>query len=127
MASNSLFRNVIEIGFGLMFLMGGIADSLYTLRHGNEVFGPIAEGAMLASAKHLIQTVVIPHATLFTILLIVFKLSVAFCILSRGALVRPGLIAGAIFTFVFVPVASISWAIFHLVASAVQAYLALIR
>ena len=120
-------RNLVEIGFGLLYLIGAIFNSLYTLRHGDEFYGGFADKAILAPAKSLIQKVVIPHARLFTISLIVFQLAVAFCILSRGALVTPGLIAGAIFSFAVVFVSNAPGAIASLVMSVVQLYLALTR
>ncbi len=127
MVVTNLFQNLIEIGFGVLYLIGAIFNSLYTLRHGDEFYGSFADKAILAPAKRLIQKVVIPHARLFTILLIIFELVVAFCILSRGALVRPGLIAGAIFSFAVVFVSNASGVIAGLVMFVVQAYLALIR
>jgi hypothetical protein len=127
MEANNLMRNLVEIGFGLLYLIGAIFNSLYTLRHGDEFYGGFADKAILAPAKSLIQKVVIPHARLFTISLIVFQLAVAFCILSRGALVTPGLIAGAIFSFAVVFVSNTSGAIANLVMSVALMYLALIR
>jgi hypothetical protein len=50
---------------------------------------------------------------------------VAFCILSRGALVKPGLIAGAIFSFGVVLVSNASGAKDNLVMAIIQLYLAL--
>lgn len=127
MAANNLFRNLVEIGFGVLYLIGAVFNSLYTLRHGDELYGSFADKAILAPAKYLIQKVVIPHARLFTLLLIVFQLVVAFCILSRGELVKPGLIAGAIFTFAVVFVSNAPGAIANLVMSIVQLYLGLTR
>ncbi len=127
MEANNLFRNLIEIGFGVLYLIGAFFNSLYTLRHGDEFFGSFADKAILLPARQLIQKVVIPHARVFTILLIVFQLTVAFCILSRGALVKPGLVAGAIFSFAVVFVSNTSGAIANLVMSVVQLYLALTR
>ena len=122
-----IIRNLIEIGFGVLYLIGAIFNSLYTLRHGDEFYGSFADKAILAPAKYLIQKVVIPRARIFTISLIIFQLVVAFCILSRGALVRPGLIAGAIFSIAVVFVSNASGAIANLVMSIVQLYLALTR
>ncbi len=127
MEVNNLFRNLIEIGFGVLYLIGAIFNSLYTLRHGDEFYGSFADNAILAPSKQFIRKVVIPHARSFTILLIVFQLTVAFCILSRGALVKPGLVAGAIFSFAVVFVSNTSGAIASLVMSVVQLYLALTR
>lgn len=127
MEVNNLFQNLIEIGFGVLYLIGAFFNSLYTLRHGNEFYGSFAENAIIAPSKHLIRKVVIPHGRVFTILLIVFQLTVAFCILSRGVLVMPGLIAGAIFSFAVVFVSNTSGAIANLIMSVVQVYLALTR
>jgi hypothetical protein len=127
MEVNNLFRNLIEIGFGILHLIGAIFNTLYTLRHGDEFYGSFADKAILAPSKQLIREMVIPHARVFTILLIVFQLTVAFCILSRGALVKPGLIAGAVFAFAVVFVSNASGAIANLVMSIVQMYLALTR
>jgi hypothetical protein len=127
MEVNSLVRNSIEIGFGVLYLIGAIFNSLYTLRHGNEFYGSFADKAILALSRQLIRKVVIPHARVFTILLIVFQLIVAFCILSRGALVRPGLMAGAFFSFAVVFVSNTTGAIANLVMFFVQIYLGFFR
>jgi len=127
MEASSLIRNLIEIGFGVLYLIGAFFNTLYTLRHGDEFYGSFAEKALLAPAKYLVQKVVIPRAKLFTILLIIFQLVVAFSILSRGELVKPGLIAGAIFSFAVVFVSNTSGAIANLAMSAVQLYLGLTR
>ncbi len=127
MEINSLIRNILEIGFGILYLIGAIFNSVYTLRHGEEFYGSFADKAILTPAKLLIEKVVIPRARIFTILLIVFQLIVALCILSRGPLVIPGLIAGAIFNFAVVFVSNPSGAIASLVMAVVQLYLALTR
>jgi hypothetical protein len=127
MGVNNLVRNLIEIGFGVLYLIGAIFSSFYTLRHGDEFYGSFANKAIFAPSKQLIRKVVIPHARVFTILLIVFQLTVAFCILSRGALARPGLVAGAIFSFAVVFVSNTSGAIANLAMSMVQIYLGFFR
>jgi hypothetical protein len=87
MGANSLLRNILEIGIGLLFLIGA--------------------------------------ARLFTVLLVVFQLIVAFCILSRGELVVPGLIAGAIFCFAAALVSNTGGAIANLILAVGQLFLAL--
>lgn len=122
-----MLRTIIEIGFGLLYLVGALFNYLYTLRHGEEFYGSFAENALLAPSRRLVQSLVIPHSTLFTGLLIVFQLLVAVCILSRGPLVVPGLIAGAIFNFLVVLVSNRPGAIASLLMAVVQAYLAFTR
>jgi hypothetical protein len=127
MGANSLIRNILEIGIGLLFLIGAIFNSLYTFRHGDEFYGSFAENAILAPARALVRKLVIPHDRLFTILLIVFQLIVAFCILSRGDLVVPGLIAGAVFCFAAALVSNTGGAIANLVLAVGQLVLAFTR
>jgi hypothetical protein len=67
---SNLFRNIIEIGFGLLFLIGAIFSCLYTWRHGNEFYGSIADTAFLIPSKQIVRKVVIPRARLFTGMLI---------------------------------------------------------
>jgi hypothetical protein len=124
MEPDSLLRNLVEIGFGVLYLIGAIFNSLYTFRHGDEFYGGFADKAILSPARILIQKVVIPHGSLFTISLIVFQLIVAYCILSRGPLVKPGLIAGAIFSFGVVLVSNAFGAVANLGMAIVQLYLA---
>ena len=124
---NILFRNIVEIGFGVLYLIGAIFNSLYTLRHGNEFYGSFADKAILSISRNLIRRVVVPHAKLFTAMLIVFQLIVAFSILSRGIFVKLGLIAGAVFSFTVVFVSNTSGAIANLIMSIAQVYLMLTR
>jgi len=125
MGANSLLRNLLEIGIGLLFLIGAIFNSLYTFRHGDEFSGSFAENALLIPARALVRKLVIPNARLFTVLLVAFQLSVAFCILSRGELAVPGLIAGAIYSFAAALVSNTGGAIANLVLTAIQLALAL--
>ena len=127
MGANSLIRNILEIGIGLLFLIGAIFNSLYTFRHGDEFYGSFAENALLPPARRLVRVLVIPNARLFTVLLVVFQLIVAFCILSRGDLVVPGLIAGAIFCFAAALVSNTGGAVANLILAVGQLYLALTR
>lgn len=127
MAVSNLFRNIIEVGFGVLYVIGAIFNFLYTLRHGDEFYGSFADKALFVWSSQLIRGVIIPHAKLFTMLLIVFQLVVGLCLLSRGTLVRPGLIAGAIFSFAVVFVSNTSGAIANLTMCVVQIYLALVR
>lgn len=127
MEINNLLRNMLEVGFGVLYLVGAIFNSLYTLRHGDEFFGSFADKAILAPSRQLVQKVVIPHARVFTVLLIVFQLTVALCILGRGMFAGPGLIAGAVFCFAVVFVSNTAGSIANLVMAIVQMYLALIK
>jgi hypothetical protein len=46
---SDFFRNIVEIGFGLLYLVGAIFNVLYTLRHGDEFYGSFAEKSLCFS------------------------------------------------------------------------------
>ena len=117
-------RNLFEIGFGLAYLVGGIANFLYLRRHG---FGRIARGAWLPPSRRFIQSVVIPHSKFFTLLLFIFQELVAIAILSQGPFVVYGLVAGAIFSLWAVFVGNPAESITYLLLAAAQFFLAYMR
>lgn len=127
MEIGGLFRNILEIGLGLLYLIGAIFNYLYTLRHGEEFYGSFADKALLVPSRQLIQKAVIPHARLFTGLMIVFQMLAAASILSRGDLVELGLLAGATFCFIAAFVSNTAGAIANLVMAVVQIFLAFTR
>ena len=121
------FRNVVEVGFGLLFLVGAIFNASYTLRYGEEFYGSFAASAWFRPARKLVQSVVIPHVKLLTTLLIVLQTSIAIMILSRGSLVEPGLIAGAAFSLAAVLVSSVPGAIANFALAAILVLLVFTR
>lgn len=90
-------RVAAEIGVGVLYAIGALFNTVYTLRHGEDFYGSFATGAWLSPARRVVERVVLPNATLFTILLILFEATVAALILTRGEFVAPALIVGAAF------------------------------
>jgi hypothetical protein len=127
MEINETIRTILEIGIGLVYLIGAIFNTLYTRTHGEEFYGSFAKGAWFKPARALIDRFVIPNSKPFTYLLIVFQLLVALAILSRGPYVAYGLYAGALFSFGAAIVSNIAGAIATLVLAAVQFLLAFTR
>jgi hypothetical protein len=120
-------RNLLEIGFGLAYLIGAISNFLYIRRHGDEFYGRFARGAWLPPSRRFIQSVVIPHSRFFTLLLFIFQVLVAIAILSRGPFVIYGLVAGAIFSLWAVSVGNPAESITYLLLAAAQFFLAYTR
>jgi hypothetical protein len=120
-------KNLVEIGLGLLFLVGAIFNASYTLRHGEEFYGSFAASAWFHPSRKLVRSVVIPQAKLFTILLVALQVSIAIMILGRGGLVQPGLIAGAVFCLAAASVSNVPGAFANLALAAVQALLAFTR
>lgn len=120
-----ILRNVGEIGFGILLLAGAIFNLAYTLRHSKEFYGSFAANAWFRPYRALIQRMVIPHAMLFTILLIAFQASVGLMLLTRGSLVNPALIAGAVFSLGVIPASNLVGAMANLGLGVALALLAL--
>lgn len=127
MEINETVRTVAEIGIGLVYLIGAIFSSLYTLRHGDEFYGSFARGAWFAPSRAFINRFVLPNSRTFTFLLIAFQLLVALAILSRGPYVVYGLYAGAIFSLGAAVVSNVAGAIANMVLAVVQFLLAYTR
>jgi hypothetical protein len=120
-------RSIVEIGFGLVYLIGALFNCLYTWRHGAEFYGGFAARAVWPPARGFVASVVIPRAAIFTGILVGFQALVGLSILSRGALVTPALVAGALFCIGAALVSSLGGAIANMVMACVQIYLALAR
>lgn len=127
MEINETIRNIVEIGFGLLYSIGAIFNWLYTIKHGEEFFGSFAIGAWLAISRKFVKNIVIPRSKAFTILLIFFQVIVAIAIFSRGELVGYGLLAGAAFNLGVVLVSNPGGAIASLFLAVAQSVLAYMR
>jgi hypothetical protein len=120
-------RNIAEIGFGVVYSIGAIFNSVYTFKHGEEFFGSFARGAWLPPAGSFVSKVVIPNAKVFTGLLIAFQVSVAVGIFSRGLLATYALYAGTVFCVVAALVSNVGGAIANLLMAVIQFILAFAR
>jgi len=120
-------RNLLEIAFGVLFLIGAVFNSLYTMKHGAEFYGSFSEKALLPPARALVRNIVIPRDRPFTGVMILLQLAVAACILSRGPLAVPGLLAGAVFALGAVLVSNFGGALANLAMGLLLAYLGLTR
>jgi hypothetical protein len=120
-------KNIVEIGLGLLFLVGAIFNVSYTLRHGEEFYESFAASAWFRPSRKLVRSVVIPQAKLFTIALVALQVSIAVTILSRGNLIQYGLVAGAVFSLAAVLVSNVPGAIANLALAALLVFLAFTR
>jgi hypothetical protein len=120
-------RNILEIGFGVLYLVGGAFHILYTYKHGEEFFGSFAEKAWFKPGKWFITKFVLPNPRPFALTLILFQLLLAVALLSRGPYVGLGLLAGVIFSLYAVFVSDIRGAVLNIGLALVQFYLASMR
>jgi hypothetical protein len=127
MVISPLIRNIFEIGFGVLLLIGAIFNTVYTFRNGEEFYRSFVENALLLPARQLVEKVVIPRNQFFTVLMVIFQLAISLSILSRGAFVGPGMIAGGVFAFVAAWVSSAGGMIANLVMAIIMLYLGIYR
>ena len=116
--------SVFEILIGALYLVGAAFNSVYTLRHGEEFYTGFVEGAWLRPARRLTESIVVPSATPFTVVLIMFQLVVGVSILTRDGAVVPALVAGGIFAAVVAAFSSPWGTVGNLGLAAVQLLLA---
>ena len=127
MEINGTLRYALEIGLGIIYMVGAGFNASYTLKHGEEFFGSFARGAWFTPSRWFIQKFVVPNPRIFTITLILFQLFVAVALLSRGALVGLGLLAGTVFCLYAVFVSNVPGAIANIGLALIQFYLASAR
>jgi hypothetical protein len=122
-----MLRNIAEYGFGGIYLIGAVFNLTYTLRNGESFYGSFADNAWFGPARTLIRNVVIPNATVFSVLLIALQVSVALLIFSRGSRVELGLAIGAAFSLFAALVSSVGGAVGNPALAALQFFLAYTR
>jgi len=127
MVISTTLRNFLEIGFGLLYLVGAVFNTVYTYRHGKEFFGSFAENAWFRPGKWFITKFVLPTPRIFTVTLILFQLLVGIAILSRGQFVSAGLLAGVVFSLYAVFFSDVRSAVVNIGLSVIQFYLASLR
>lgn len=119
--------NILEIAFGVIYMIGAGFNVAYTMKNGEKFYGGFAESTWFAPSKWFIQKFVIPNPRIFTITLILFQLFVGTALLSQGPYVGLGLLAGTAFCMYAVFVSNVTGAIANLVMALIQFYLATAR
>ena len=126
MEINTTLQKILEIGMGVIYMVGAGFNFAYTMRNGEKFYGSFADRTWFAPSKWFIQNFVIPNPRIFTITLILFQLFVGTALLSQGPYVKLGLLAGTAFCMYAVFVSNVTGAIANLVMALIQFYLATI-
>ena len=127
MEVNASVRSILEVGIGVIYMVGAGFNFAYTLRHGEKFYGSFADHTWFVPSKWFIQKFVIPNPRIFTYTLILFQLFVGMALLSQGPYLRLGLLAGTVFCMYAVFVSSVFGAIANLVLALIQFYLATLK
>ncbi|MBN1451876.1 MAG: hypothetical protein JW963_12740 [Anaerolineales bacterium] len=127
MESSASLRSILEIGIGVIYLIGAGFNFAYTRRHGEEFYSGFAERTWFSPARWFISKFVVPNPRIFTVTLILFQLFVGIALISQGPYVGLGLLAGTAFCMYAVFVSNVPGAIANLVMAVLQFYLASTR
>lgn len=117
-------RDILEIGFGIVYMLGAGFNFAYTRKHGEKFYTSFAEGTWFAPAGWFIYKFVIPRPEIFTSTLILFQLFVGIALLSQGPYVGLGLLAGTAFCMYAAFVSNVRGAVANLAMAVLQFYLA---
>jgi hypothetical protein len=118
-------RFIFEILLGVLYLSGAVFNTVYTLRHTRRFYGAFLAGAWFEPARWFLRSLILPNAKALTVALILFEVTLAAVILSRGDLVGPALLAGAVFCVIAAVVSSPGGTVGNLALAAIQTALAL--
>ena len=93
-------RNIAELVIGALYATGAVFQVFDTLRKSEEFYRVMAEQSWLRPAELFIERALVPNSFAVTVLVVIFQASLAIAIFSRGAAVRPALVAGGVFSIV---------------------------
>lgn len=93
-------RDIAELVIGALYATGAVFQAFDTLRKSEEFYRVMAEQSWLRPAELFIESALVPNSFAVTVLVVIFQASLAIAIFSRGAAVRPALVAGGIFSIV---------------------------
>lgn len=93
-------RKVAEITLGVLYAIGAVHQATFVLQDSTAFYVAMADQAWLAPAANFVEEFLVPNSVAVTILVAAFEATLAIAILSRGAMVRPALIAGGTFSII---------------------------
>jgi len=93
-------RKVAEITLGVLYAIGAVHQAFFVLPDSTAFYVAMADQAWLAPAATFVEELLVPNSVAVTVLVAAFEATLAIAILSRGAMVRPALIAGGAFSIV---------------------------
>ena len=93
-------RNIAELVIGALYATGAVFQAFDTLPKSEEFYRVMAEQAWLRPAELFVERALVPNSFAVTLLVVIFQAGLAIAIFSRGASVRPALMAGGVFSIV---------------------------
>lgn len=98
------WSNIGRIGFGFGYLIAALFNLIVTLRTHQQLWDFFLENAHLSFYKDILVNVIIPNATLFIILTVIFEIVLGVLILNKLVLARIGLALGILWAIFLIPI-----------------------
>jgi hypothetical protein len=114
--------NALRILFGVIYLVGAMANSLMGLFSPN-IYDSFADLAFLPLYRDLWESLILPYLCLWLVLVVVFEAGTGLLILSKGRRVKIGLAAGIVFCLFLVPFWWAGGALLNVVFALIQVWL----
>lgn len=114
--------NIARTALGIIYLLGAAINLRFAFLS-PWIYREFASFAIIPFYKTLWNSAVIPHLQAWLILVVVFEIIIGIFILSKGNLVKIGLIAGITFNLFLIPFWWSGFALINLVLVSVQIFL----
>ena len=95
--------NVARIIFGLIYMLGALANITLTIVNGPESYHVFADDALIPFYREAWMAVVVPNMLLFIILTIIFEIALGLLFLISRRFLKIALIIGIVFCLGLVP------------------------
>ncbi len=97
------WSDIGRIGFGLGYLVAALFNLTFTLRNPQPLWDFFLENAHFTFYKEFLSNVIIPNASLFILLTVVFEFVLGVLILNKLILAKIGLVFGVVWCIFLLP------------------------
>mgnify|MGYP000008675952 CR=1 FL=1 len=113
---------IVRAALGAIYLLGAIINLQFALLNPH-VYQEFAKFALIVFYKILWNSIVMPYLTTWLMLVVIFEIALGAFILSRGNLVKIGLVGGITFNLFLIPFWWSGWALINLLLVLLQVLL----
>jgi len=113
------FSNIIRILMGVIYIFGAATNLRFALTN-PQIYEDFAIFAIVPFYQTLWAEIVMPYVTIWILLVAVFEISMGILILSKGKLVKIGLLGVILFNLFLTPFWWSGWALINLSMALVQ-------
>ena len=111
--------NIVRIILGIIYLMGALINLLFAMQNPG-IYQTFSDFAVIPFYKTLWGSLVMPNITICLLPVIAFEIIMVILILSKGSLVKIGLMGGIAFNLMLIPFWWSGWALINLAMALIQ-------